>query len=120
MNAREKEQMAMSRELGRWQRLIMARLAAEEIFFLWELLPDAYTAKHRLACNRAAHRLAALGWLSLGHDTYQRRGQRRGELVIGRPGVVLNYRTFDMLRLRRMGYAERKIADILSRTRGSA
>jgi hypothetical protein len=55
----------MSRGPGRWQRTILTALQQQAVMYLREVLPSGYTTAQRLACLRAAHRLAEQRKISL-------------------------------------------------------
>jgi hypothetical protein len=82
----------MSHGPGIWQRKILAAVQHEGIVPLHTLLPASYTTAQRLACNRAAHRLAARGLIALA-DTGRAMHQGHLRLVVASPGTPMDYWT---------------------------
>lgn len=72
----------MSRGPGKWQRLILDRVAAGEQFYLVDLLPAGYTKAQYNALHRAAVTLYEAGQISWVSYTFGGKTE-----LIGPPGA---------------------------------
>jgi hypothetical protein len=90
----------MSRGPGRWQRLILEALTTHECIFLRDVLPKEHTVSQRLACKRAARRLAQAGRVRTEgiprHGWQLTDAGRRilGHTLVLRPGATPDYAKF--------------------------
>jgi hypothetical protein len=99
----------MSRGPGVWQRKILEALKTDDVMYLRDVLPSGYTTSQRLACLRAAHRLADMRRISLSTLWWVGNKDTSGLAIIARPHIRIHYDVAMRLSLKHLGWADAEI-----------